>query len=352
MNCGECRPDERRKWPCSSAPRSSRVAVVIAPPAPRESIRRLCADCRLREPDGHDDVVAARIPRFARRHDALLIPVRCTGRPNAGGERFELGAEELLERLHLVRTAHDAAAARIARERGEPRRVFAGAAYEPELAQVLGRQARQHGHRKDLRRANPQLVGALLRGFDRGLHHLAAAQRVHVDDARLRANDRAHRASDGVRDIVELEIEEIRLLAPLQIVEKVAAVPAKRLKPYFVHQRQTAQRFDYPSRVRKRRHVERDDQGGFVQPASPSYSSALRKPTFALPTISSSALMLRSRRYSSSSATIRVGMRGSVKFAVPIETAEAPAKKNSRASRVVSMPPWPTIGMRTARATS
>ena len=57
-------------------------------------------------------------------------------------------------------------------------------------------------------RGRPSAAAVLRADFRGRLHHRAAAGRVHVDHPRARRHRGLHRAGDGVRDVVKLQIEE------------------------------------------------------------------------------------------------------------------------------------------------
>ena len=80
-----------------------------------------------------------------------------------------------------------------------------------------------------------------------------------------------------------------------------------------------------------------DRENPIYSPKAPIISRTLRQPC-------------RSRYSSIPRATFTV-TAGSMKLAVPISMAEAPAKRNSMASRAFMIPPKPTTGIFTAWAT-
>ena len=65
----------------------------------------------------------------------------------------------------------------------------------------------------------PSSAARSLGGFDRGAHHLEAAERVNVDDAHARAHELRDRRADGARDIVQLRIDERAHVARLAVRE-------------------------------------------------------------------------------------------------------------------------------------
>ena len=142
-----------------------------------------------RPPD--HDVIGAGGDGLRRRDDALLIAVRRSGRANAGRQREEIVAEEALEVAGFVRAADDAGASRIARQRRETDRVLARAALQPEFVEIFRRDAGENRHGEDLRRRDTEFESPFARRVDRRTHHLDSAERVHVDDVRVRADELA-----------------------------------------------------------------------------------------------------------------------------------------------------------------
>ena len=54
----------------------------------------------------------------------------------------------------------------------------------------------------------PFARGGFARGVARGLHHPRAARRVHVHHPHTERSGGSHGGRDGVRDVVELQVEE------------------------------------------------------------------------------------------------------------------------------------------------
>ena len=127
----ECRPEDRRKWPSSSAPRArnssskvSGVSTVMSRQLRKDRARRGGRIGIFHDRPADDDVVGAGQARVARGGHAALIAVRAAARANAGAERDKLVAERALERGDFVNRTYDAGAARVARQPRKPRRVL------------------------------------------------------------------------------------------------------------------------------------------------------------------------------------------------------------------------------------
>src|SRR5687768_8038301 len=152
-----------------------------------------------------------------------------------------------------------------------------------------------------------------------------------------------HRAGDGVRDVVELEIEEhVSADFSAKLPYDVGSGGGEELASHLVEPASIAERASECHRLGRRRHVDGDDgnRGGGAH-ARPS-SDPTTSPT--CPTPCRSHQRARSR-------TIRSGARGSRSIAVPMPTSVAPAIRYWSTSSAVDTPPIPISGTFTARRT-
>ena len=169
----------------------------------------------------------------------------------------------------------------------------------------------------------PSSAARSLGRLDRRAHHLEAAERVDVDDVRVRAHQLPHRRADGARNVVQLRIDERAHVARFAVGEDPLGIAVERFQPDLEDHVEFVELVDQPFGFVRSGNVERDDQlCARVYPSSPSYWCALAKPTLALPTISPMRCELAPPRDTlASPSTMRSGTRGSVKFAVPMRTA-------------------------------
>src|SRR6185437_2418891 len=120
--------------------------------------------------------------------------------------------ERLAERRaklgRLLRRTHDAVEAAVAREAGEPQRLARRRVRDAGLGEGLRVEARQHRHRDEERPGKAFGSGSGSDGFAGGDEHRPAAGRVNVEHPYTEARRRGAGAGDGVRNIVELEVEE------------------------------------------------------------------------------------------------------------------------------------------------
>jgi hypothetical protein len=110
----------------------------------------------------------------------------------------------------------------------------------------------------------------------RGLQHLLAPERVHVDEGDAELPGGAHRARHRVRDVVELEVEEDLLPARDHLAHEVGTSGGEDLAAHLEHTDVAGQPVHHGTRRRRVRHVESDDQP--VARRHPPSSSAAGRP--------------------------------------------------------------------------
>src|SRR5438067_2276918 len=131
--------------------------------------------------------------------------------------------------------------------------------------------------------------------------------------AGAKSGNRFHCSGDGIRDVVEFEIEKHLCPALPNLPHDIRTRRSEQLVADFIKTAPLAQTIDHGQRGRGRREVERHDCRRF-------HVGHWRVPRNSMMSRTSCA-----RHQASSSATIRSGVRGSRSAAVPIPTSVAPA---------------------------
>src|SRR2546422_7482957 len=158
------------------------------------------------------EVVGAEPHRLLGRHDALLI-VRLRGRvaprrAHAGRHDQEAAPALAPDARDVERRGDHAVHARLAREAGQAHYLVLDLVGHADAPEVAPAEARQHRDRQDLRPPDG-LAAAHARHLGvRALHHLEAARGVEIEEADAEPRRLDAGARHGVRDVVELEVEE------------------------------------------------------------------------------------------------------------------------------------------------
>ena len=93
-------------------------------------------------------------------------------------------------------------------QRREAQHVIVRGARDALARQVVGVETGQHGHAEQVGRGDAPARSFLLRGLARRPHHGDATGGVDGEIVRFQRDRAAHCARDGVRDVVQLEVEE------------------------------------------------------------------------------------------------------------------------------------------------
>src|SRR3954467_10712902 len=300
--------------------------------------RARCADAIVRRRDRatDDEVVRSALDRLARREHAHLIMSVGAGRTDPGHDETELLAADVAHVAHVVAGYDDAVEAGLLRFPRERRR----------RREFVGADRRQHRHGDHHRRWHAGLVGAALCALHRCAHHRVAAERVHVQHRDPETRDVRARALDGVRDVVQLCIDEHRAvrgdaahgLGPVGPAELKTDLEQSDLPREFASERLRCVEVGHVEREGDRRLGGRDH-------ARCSSGAGARSPTVTAPR--SAAGESIARRCSSETIPFAMvtGSVGSTSVATPTCTADAPASIASTASSPDRIPPLATSGI-------
>jgi len=161
-----------------------------------------------RDRAAHDEQIRTRADRVARRRHAFLIAFGRARGAHAGDDEEKVLPAGPADHGELVRRAHDAVEARALREHREAERGLAWRSGEPDRVNRGGVEGRQNRHRDELRRGKARLRGGGPAPFAERLHHLGPARGMAIHDRGAGADRRGGRAAHGIRDVVELQVEE------------------------------------------------------------------------------------------------------------------------------------------------
>ena len=120
--------------------------------------------------------------------------------------------------------------------------------------------AGEDGDRQDLRTFYAQLIRSDLRIARRCLHHRTAACCMDGDEVHAEASDGGHAVTDGIRNIVELQIKKNLLSVFLQVADRITACTVVELHADLVVGDQIAKLIDQCFHFVKAVDVQCDDQ--------------------------------------------------------------------------------------------
>src|SRR2546422_1048358 len=158
------------------------------------------------------EVVGAEPHRLLGRHDALLI-VRLRGRvaprrAHPGRHDQEAAPALAADARDLERRGDHAVHARLACEAGQAHDLVLDLGGHADAPEVALAETRQHRDRQDLRSPDALAAADARHLGVRALHHLEAARSVEIEEADAEPRRLDAGARHGVRDVVELEIQE------------------------------------------------------------------------------------------------------------------------------------------------
>ena len=156
-----------------------------------------------------DEVAGAGRERAGRRSRPVLIALGVAGAADAGRDDGEPLAALRSDQRDLLRRGDDAVEAGRLRERGEPLDLTGDGAGDADLGEHRLVEAGQHRDRDDQRRRACRRCAASSSAASRAARIIVEPARgVDVDHPDAEPRRRADRAGDGVRDVVELQVEE------------------------------------------------------------------------------------------------------------------------------------------------
>jgi tetratricopeptide (TPR) repeat protein len=159
--------------------------------------------------------------------DALLVADTGAGRPNAGNHQHAGGAGERAERAGFPRRADKSANAGGQSHTSQKLSFLGGRAVDCDRFELLGIHTGEDGDGKQFRRIGPV--------FERGAgcaEHSRTTERVKCDHARAVRRGRAYGSSDGVGDVVKLEIEKDGMSARNQRLQHGGAGGGKQFQSH------------------------------------------------------------------------------------------------------------------------
>src|SRR5690554_185715 len=169
----------------------------------------------------NDEDAGSVVPRLARRDNPLLIANRAAGWAQAGDDE-EAFFPLLVHFADFLARANDAVEAGGLRQFGKPHHLVVRAAFDTGSLEVALVQAGQHRHSDNARVFPRSGLGIL--------HHRPPAAGVDGDDRRFEHVDCLHCSSDGVRDVVQFEVEEDWQPDVRDLVDAVVPVRAEELE--------------------------------------------------------------------------------------------------------------------------
>ena len=176
-----------------------------------------------------DDVTDSRAHGIGGGHDACLIAYVGAHGTNARGDDGESGAEFTAERYGFMGRADDAAASGHARQASESKGLVSDTAGESDFGEVFVGQAGEDRYGQDQR-----LQGGRVRGFGGSFQHFKSARGVDGQHADLQLSGLGDGVSDGVRDIVEFEVEKNFTAGSHQVANDLGPLGRKQLLTDFI----------------------------------------------------------------------------------------------------------------------
>src|SRR5581483_12439965 len=208
----------------------------------------LCGDDR---PTDYE-IVGAGGDRLLGAGHTRLVAGLATGQAYSRRHDLQPGADDGADALCLQAGRNDAVAARVSGEPGTTDHQIFRRSLDALLADVLGREAREHGHAQDLEaRPGP--------ACERGAHG-AGVLRVDCEEGSACGSRAARRPLHRVVDVEELHVEEDALAAPCQLTRELKSPAHDELEADLVEGDGGAELFDQRPCRRHGRHIESHDQ--------------------------------------------------------------------------------------------